>query len=122
MNFARHTIVSLLLYALLPAALASSHREAPFISDEPSTDNTDTYAWVSTETGKADHLVIVANYAPLEEPSGGLMFYSGRNFVRYETHIDASGNGLADFTFTMEFGTQYSPHLVMTDDGTSTVS
>ncbi len=50
------------------------------------------------------------------------MFYSGRNLVRYEVHIDASGNGLADFTFAMEFGTQYSPHLVMTDDGTSTAS
>ena len=29
-----------------PSAHASSHREAPFISEDPAADNTDTYAFV----------------------------------------------------------------------------
>ena len=55
--------------ASLPAA-ASSHREAPAISNDPAADNTDVWAWVDTRTH--DKLVIVASYIPLEEPAGGM--------------------------------------------------
>ena len=43
-------------------ASASSHREAPLISDDPAADNTDVYAWVAP--GTHDKLYVVANYNP----------------------------------------------------------
>ena len=45
-------------------AFASSHREAPAISNDPSADNTDVYAWMTP--GSRDKLVVLANYIPLE--------------------------------------------------------
>ena len=55
---------------------ASSHREAPLISEDPVADNTDLYAFVSPD--KPDTVTIIANYIPLEEPAGGPNFYELR--------------------------------------------
>ena len=66
-------------------AFASSHREAPAISLDPAADNTDVYAWVTP--GTHDKLYVVANYIPLEEPSGGPNFHMFDPDVRYEVHI-----------------------------------
>jgi len=60
-----------LLAAALPAG-ASSHREAPLISQDPNADNTDVYAFVSPD--RPDTVTMVANYIPLEEPAGGSNF------------------------------------------------
>jgi hypothetical protein len=43
-------------------ANASSHREAPLISEDPSADNTDLYAFRSPD--KPDTLTIVSNFIP----------------------------------------------------------
>ena len=43
---------------IAPAVGASSHREAPSISKDPSADNTDVYAFVTP--GKADTVTLVA--------------------------------------------------------------
>ncbi len=64
---------------------ASSHREAPLIADDPAADNTDVYAWVAP--GTHDKLYVVANWIPLEEPSGGPNFHRFSDEVRYEIHI-----------------------------------
>ena len=49
-------------------ASASSHREAPLISQDPVADNTDTYAFVDpVDPTKVD---IIANWIPVEVPSG----------------------------------------------------
>ena len=71
-------------FALLSAgvAMASSHREAPAISQDPAADNTDVYAWVD-----GDNLVVIANYNPLNEPAGGPNFHSFSNSVLYEVHL-----------------------------------
>ena len=74
---------------IAPAVGASSHREAPSISKDPSADNTDTYAFVSPD--KPDTVTLVANYIPAEQPSGGPNFYSGID-VLYEIHVH-NGNG-----------------------------
>src|SRR5687768_12971172 len=82
----------LTLGAALPAlalvvghtSYASSHREAPTIADDPAADNTDTYAWLSTD-GRS--LNVVANWIPLEEPAGGPNFHKFSSSVRYEIHI-----------------------------------
>ena len=51
------------------ASRASSHREAPLISNDPAADNTDLYAFVSPDAPNT--VTIVANYIPLEQPAGG---------------------------------------------------
>ena len=61
---------------------ASSHREAPLISEDPVADNTDVYAFVSPD--KPDTVTIVANWIPLEEPAGGPNFYKFGDEVLYE--------------------------------------
>ena len=55
-------------------ALASSHREAPFITTSPKVDATDVYAFRSYETGRQDYVTIIANYIPFQDPQGGAEF------------------------------------------------
>ena len=50
-------------------AQASSHREAPLISEDPSADNTDTYAFRSPD--RPDTVSIISNYIPGEDPAAG---------------------------------------------------
>ena len=82
-------LTALAVTVLTTPVWASSHREAPAISEDPSADNTDVYAWVNK--GSHDKLTIVANWNPLEEPAGGPNFHKFSDNVRYEIHI-ARGN------------------------------
>ena len=52
------------------AALASSHREAPFITNPPKVDASDFYMFNSYEAGRAGFVTLIANYQPLQEPLG----------------------------------------------------
>ncbi|MEZ4884230.1 MAG: DUF4331 family protein [Chitinophagales bacterium] len=77
----------MLLLILVPLmAFASSHREAPLISDDPLADNTDVYAFVSPDN--PNMVTIIANYIPAELPHGGPNYYTFGENVRYEIHID----------------------------------
>ena len=68
--------IGLALATLVPAtAIASSHREAPFISGQPQVDATDLYAFRSYEAGRQDFVTILANYQPFQDPQGGPNFY-----------------------------------------------
>ena len=60
-----------LLGTLVPGG-ASSHREAPLISEDPVADTTDVYAFVSPED--PSKVTFIANWIPLEEPAGGPCF------------------------------------------------
>src|SRR6266498_2668731 len=82
---------------------ASSHREAPLISQDPLADNTDLYFF---RTPNEDTVTIVANYIPLEEPNGGPNFNTFGDDVRYEIHIDNSGDGEEDITYRFRFKTK----------------
>ena len=94
-----------LLTAVLAAALvASSHREAPVISEDPTADNTDVYAFVSPD--RPNTVTIVADYIPLEEPAGGPNFNQFADDVLYELKVDNNGNGREDVTYQFEFDTQ----------------
>ncbi len=73
---------------------ASSHREAPLIAEDPSADNTDVYAWVTP--GTHDKMYVVANFMPLEEPSGGPNFHKFSDDVRYEIHMARGADNLRD--------------------------
>ncbi len=78
----------LLLIGLFAAqiALASSHREAPLISDDPLADNTDLYAFRSPDNPNT--ITIIAAYVPMQLPHGGPNYYGFGENIRYEIHID----------------------------------
>src|SRR3979411_1429926 len=63
------------------AAQASSHREAPLISEDPSADNTDTYAFRSPD--RPDSVTIISNYIPGEDPAAGPNWYTFSPSARY---------------------------------------
>ena len=93
------------LVCLLPqmTAIASSHREAPLISNDPLADNTDLYAFRSP--CDTNNIVIIANYIPFEHPGGGPNWYNFGQNIRYEIHIKNKATGTTDdityrFTFT----------------------
>src|SRR5262245_30989863 len=64
-------VAALVGFQLAPGS-ASSHREAPLISQDPTADNTDVYAFVSPD--RPDSVTMIANYIPLEQPAGGPNF------------------------------------------------
>ncbi len=91
-----------------PALLeASSHREAPLILDDPLADNTDVYAY--RDPNSPDDVVLVANYIPLELPSGGPNYHQFGENVRYEIHVKnqtsagALGSATDDVTYRFTF-------------------
>ncbi len=101
-KFAVGFAVSTLAVSASTSAFASSHREAPAISQDPSADNTDVYAWV--EPGTRDKLYILANYIPLQQPSGGPNFHQFSDDVRYTVHIARGADSLEDVvTYHIEF-------------------
>jgi hypothetical protein len=65
---------------------ASSHREAPLISDDPLADNVDLYAFRSPDNPST--ITIIATYVPLQLPHGGPNYYSFGENIRYEIHVD----------------------------------
>ena len=70
-------------------SMMSSHREAPEISKDPVADNTDVYAFVSPD--RPDTVTLIANFIPLQQPSGGPNFYEFGDDVLYEIHIANAG-------------------------------
>ena len=86
------------------AAKASSHSEAPLISQDPRADNTDLYAFVSPDD--TNTVTIIANYIPLEAPASGPNFYSFDDSVLYQIGIDQNGDGHADIGYQFRFTTR----------------
>lgn len=84
---------------------ASSHAEAPLISMDRYADNTDVYAFRSSEAGRAGFVTILANFIPFQDPSGGPQFYRFDDTVLYEIKIDNTGDGLQDITYQFQFST-----------------
>ena len=68
------------------ASWASSHREAPLVSNDPLADNVDLYAFRSPD--KPNTITIIATYVPMQLPQGGPNYFSFGQNVRYEIHID----------------------------------
>lgn len=87
LNLTRKTqLLTLILSSLAVSLFASSHREAPLISNDPLADNTDLYAFRSPDN--PDMITIIANYIPAELPYGGPNYFSFGKNIRYEIHID----------------------------------
>ncbi len=89
--------------ALASTAWASSHREAPNISMNPSVDATDLYLFRSYESGRAAYVTVLANYMPFQDPQGGPNFFMFNPNALYEIHIDNNGDGVEDLTFQFRF-------------------
>src|SRR4051812_31490192 len=84
-------------------SLASSHREAPLISQDPVADNTDLYAF--RDPKDANMVDIVANFIGLEQPAGGPNFAKFGDDVLYEIHIDNNGDVKDDVAYQFRFRT-----------------
>ena len=82
---------------------ASSHGEAPLISGDPRSDNTDVYAFVSPDAPET--VTLISNWIPFEEPNGGPNFYTWADDTRYTIKIDNDGDALADLTYVWVFDT-----------------
>lgn len=82
-------------------AHASSHREAPLISNDPLADNTDLYAFRSPDDPST--ITIIANYIPFELPEGGPNWYSFGENVRYEIHVENDGVADEDIIYRFTF-------------------
>ncbi len=68
------------------AALGSSHREAPLISNDPLADNTDLYCFRSPDNPNT--ITIIANYIPFQLPEGGPNWTTFGQNIRYEIYVD----------------------------------
>jgi Domain of unknown function (DUF4331)/Secretion system C-terminal sorting domain len=84
--YASIMLVAMLINVIPYGAFASSHREAPLISNDPLADNTDLYAFRSPDN--PNKVTIIACYVPGQLPQGGPNYYSFGENIRYEIHID----------------------------------
>lgn len=103
-------VAACLLAATAGTALASSHREAPFITTSPKVDGTDFYMFRSYEGiaangtgGRSDYVTLIANYQPLQDAYGGPNYFSLDPNAQYEIHIDNNGDAKEDITFQFRF-------------------
>ena len=96
--------LGVLILGAVPAD-ASSHREAPLITEMPKVDGTDFYMFRSYESGRSDYVTLVANYLPLQDPYGGPNYFSLDPDAFYDIHVDQDGDGVEDVTFRFKFGT-----------------
>ena len=88
-----------LLLAASGAGWASSHREAPAITEMPKVDGTDFYMFNSYEAGRSGFVTLIANYLPLQDSYGGPNYFTLDPDARYRIHIDNTGDGVEDISF-----------------------
>ena len=84
-------------------AQASSHREAPLITEMPKVDGTDFYMFRSYETGRANYVTFLANYIPIQAPYGGPNFFELDPDARYQINIENDGTDGDDLVFEFQF-------------------
>ncbi|MDB6086130.1 MAG: hypothetical protein JWN43_4011 [Gammaproteobacteria bacterium] len=101
-----HRSITFIGAALLPlATMASSHREAPFITTRSKVDGTDFYLFNSYEPGRSGFVTMIASYQPFENPQGGPNYYTMDPNALYEIHFDNTGSGKEALTFQFRFTT-----------------
>jgi hypothetical protein len=104
-------LTALFVGRLAPSAsTASSHREAPLISEDPTADNTDLYAFRSPD--KPNTFTIVSNWVPGEDPAAGPNYYTFSQTARYNIYLDRNGDGRPDVTYSFRFHTPTGPYFL----------
>ena len=119
----RRALVGALLAALAVVplgALASSHREAPAITQMPKLDGTDLYAFRSYEPGRSSYVTFIANYVPLQDSYGGPNYFTMDTDGFYDIKIDTNGDARANLTYRFRF--QYQRRDIALDIGGSEVA
>lgn len=101
---------------LTSTAEASSHREAPAISEDPTADNTDLWAFMTNPGKQNAALTVIAAYNPLEEPSGGPNFNKFSDDVLYRVHV-TRGDGVLNevVIYEIEFNSNPFPKVDVAD-------
>jgi Domain of unknown function (DUF4331) len=90
--------------------VASSHREAPLIAEDPSADLTDLYAFRSPD--KPNTVTILANVIPGEDPAAGPNWYTFSPNARYNLKIDTNGDARPNVTYQFQFRTKTGPFFL----------
>jgi Domain of unknown function (DUF4331) len=104
-------LTALFVGRLAPSAsTASSHREAPLISEDPTADNTDLYAFRSPD--RPSTFTIVSNWIPGEDPAAGPNYYTFSQTARYNIYLDRNGDGRPDVTYSFRFHTPTGPYFL----------
>ncbi len=96
-------LVGATVLALSSGGEASSHRDAPLITEDPVADNTDLYAFIAPDA--TDHVTLIANFIPLQEPAGGPNFHQFGQDVLYEISIDNDGDAVVEVAYQFRFTT-----------------
>ncbi len=100
-------IASFLLLA--PTVQASSHMDAPLITNDAPANTTDVYAFVTERDGQKYLSTALAVY-PFEEPGIGPNAYDFDPNVRYSIHVsvgDDLAKGRPSYTYRFEFDSEY---------------
>ena len=105
------TLLALFVARIAPSSShASSHREAPLISEDPSADNTDLYAFRSPD--KPSTFTIVSNWIPGEDPAAGPNWYTFSPSARYNIYIDTDGDVRPNYIYRFRFKTPTGPFFL----------
>ena len=99
----RNLSLTILGFLFATSLMATSHREAPLITEDPAADATDVYVFRSPDVQNS--VTLVANYYPFANAQGGPNFARFSDNVLYEIHIDNNGDGKEDITYQFRFRT-----------------
>lgn len=88
---------------LCSTGFASSHREAPLITEMPKVDATDFYMFNSYEPGREGYVTLIANYIPLQDAYGGPNYFTMDPDALYEIHVSNDNDPDEEITFQFNF-------------------
>src|ERR1017187_7550255 len=98
--------------------MASSHREAPITSLDPTADITDLWAFRSYDAQGHDtptpSITMIMGVNPFEEPANGPNWFPFDPQILYEIHVDNDSDADNDVIFQIRFSTQYQLPTVYT--------
>ncbi|MFN8224690.1 MAG: DUF4331 domain-containing protein [Gaiellales bacterium] len=92
------------------SGMASSHREAPLIAEDPAADLTDVYAFRSPD--KPNTVTVIANVIPGEDPAAGPNWYTFSPNARYNLNIDTDGDVKPNVTYRFQFQRKDGPFFL----------
>src|SRR5688572_23673812 len=101
---------ALAVSSLMPGvAFASSHQDAPLITQDPPANTTDVYAFVSQRNAQK-YLTVAVGVYPFEEPGVGPNIWRFDDQVRYQIHISTGADltaGEVTYTYSFNFVTNF---------------
>lgn len=106
-RFRLQPVVAAALLSVAGSAAASSHREAPAITESPKVDGTDFYMFRSYEEGRSGFTTLIANYLPLQDSYGGPNYFFMDPDALYEIHLDNNGDAKEDLSFQFRFSNKF---------------